>query len=400
MSMAPAATKLFVFFSAIICFNTAGAQVTEDTTFKTGGKLWGYTFGDYYYKAHSDELNRGGVNQYTGIEKGRNAFQIRRAYVGYNYEITRKFAAELLLAAEDNVTGSTGVPTGDLLANGKFSFFLKYANLRWRNIWRGADFIIGLVATPTYSLIEEPTWGHRFIERTIADIRRTTSFDLGVALQGKFDPETANFGYNVMIGNGTGARPENDKFKWFYGNVYAKLFDKKLLLSLYADYVRLHRLDTFHHSRNMVKGFVAYTIPAITVGVEAFINHGKNDVVGIATAGQDTLDAHARGISAFVRGPIIKDKVGFFARMDYYNPNHDYDNGRYDTYKGFTAPYEPNNKEHFVTAGLDFTPIKNVHFAPNVWYNNYKGQQTGLTGAAKKDYDLVYRLTFYYVYGR
>ena len=61
-----------------------------DSSFKPTGKLWGYTFGDFYYKAHSDSLNRGGANQYTGIEKGRNAFQFRRIYLDYNYNITPK----------------------------------------------------------------------------------------------------------------------------------------------------------------------------------------------------------------------------------------------------------------------------------------------------------------------
>ena len=108
----------------------AGAQekAVADTSFKPSGKLWGYTFGDYYYKAHSDPLNRGGANQYTGIEKGRNAFQIRRVYLGYNYEISPKFAAEVLLAAEDNITTSTGATSGDLLGDNKLSFYIKLAN--------------------------------------------------------------------------------------------------------------------------------------------------------------------------------------------------------------------------------------------------------------------------------
>jgi len=38
-------------------------------------------FGDLYYKAHADTLNRGAVNQYTGIPKNKNAFQIRRVYL-------------------------------------------------------------------------------------------------------------------------------------------------------------------------------------------------------------------------------------------------------------------------------------------------------------------------------
>lgn len=376
---------------------SAGAQ---DTTFKPGGKLWGLVFGDYYYKAHADALNRGGANQYTNIEQGRSAFQFRRLYLGYNYDISPKFSAELVLAAEDNVANAAGVQGGDLLTDNKLTYYIKQANIRWKNIWKGTDLVVGQLATPAFPLLIEPIWGYRSVERTITDIRRTPSFDMGVALQGKFDPETGNFGYNLMVGNGSSARPENDKFKWFYGDVWAKFLDKKLVFDLYADYQRLNWNSSLHHSRNMIKGFAAYTTPAFTAGVEAFVNHGKHDVVGIRGTGADTLDANATGISTFVRGNIVKDKVGFFARMDKFNPDTKYDGNIYSTYKGFSGNYEPNNKETFVTAGLDFTPVKNVHFMPNVWYNQYKSEQSNTGGPANRDHDLVYRITFYYVYGR
>ncbi len=203
-----------------------------------------------------------------------------------------------------------------------------------------------------------------------------------------------------MVANGTGARPENDKFKWFYGDLWAKFLDKKIVLDIYADYQRLHWIPGFHHSRNMIKGFVAYSTPALTAGVEAFVNHGKNDAVGVKVSGTDTLTANARGISLFVRSKISERRLGYFVRMDSYNPNSNYDDKMYTSYRGLSSAYEPNNKELFITAGLDYTPVKNVHFMPNVWYNKYKSQQSKAIGSANHDYDLVYRITFYYVYGR
>ena len=392
-------TLVCLFLSALLHANFAMAQqkAVTDSSFKPSGKLWGYTFGDYYYKAHTDALHRGGGNQYTGIEKGRNAFQLRRVYLGYTYDISPAFTAEVLLAAEDNLTTSTGLTTGDLLGDNKLSFYIKLANLRWKNIWKGTDLVVGQVATPAFSLVTEPIWGYRAVERTVADIRRTPSFDLGVAVQGKFDNQ-ANFGYNLMVGNGNGARPENDKFKWFYGDVFAKFLDKRLVLDLYADYNRLNQTATWHHARNMVKAFIAYTTPAFTVGVEAFTNHGKEDVIAMNTLKRDTISAKAEAISAFIKGSIIKDKLGFFTRMDHYNPDVNYNNNVYTSYNGLTGSYEPNNKELFFTAGLDFTPVKNVHFIPNVWYNRYTSNHSGLTGSAYRDHDLVYRLTFFYVY--
>src|SRR4051794_19063014 len=85
---------------------SAQTQPATDTTgkktFAPHGQLWGYAFGDYAYKPHADTVNggRGGSNQYTKVPKDFNMFQFRRIYLGYNYDISPKFSAEFLLAAE------------------------------------------------------------------------------------------------------------------------------------------------------------------------------------------------------------------------------------------------------------------------------------------------------------
>lgn len=388
--------------SFLLNSGSASAQyiVNSDSAFKAGvpnsGRIWGYAFGDYYYKAHADTANRGGNNQYTGIAKGSDEFQFRRIYLGYDYNISKRFVAELLLAAEDNVVQGNNPPTGDLLSDNKLTFYIKLANIRWKQIFKGTDLVVGQVSTPAFPLLSEKVWAYRSIERTIADIRRTPSFDLGATLQGSYLND--NFGYNAMVGNGTSAKPENDKYKWYYADVWAKFFDKHLIVDFYADYERIAWNPIIHHSRQMIKGYLAYQGKNITVGAEGFMNKGKSDVVGTGKLGiKDTLDAHAQGLSFYVRGTIVKDKLGFFARYDTYNPDKNYNANQYTKYSGLTSNYEPNNKEQFVTAGLDFTPIKNVHFMPNVWWNHYDFQGNG--GPANS-YDLVYRMTFYFTFGK
>ncbi len=400
-----------VFFPFVFFFRVSKAQflMNSDSAFKAGmpnsGRIWGYAFGDYYYKAHSDSLLRGGSNQYTGVPKNRTAFAFRRIYLGYDYNISGKFSAELLLAAEDNSTqtnlAGTTTTSGDLLSNNKLSFYIKLANIRWKNIWKGTDLVVGQVATPAFPLLTEKIWGYRSIERTISDIRRTPSYDLGVALQGKFD-EKGNFGYNVMMGNGSCAKPEADNFKWFYGDVFAMFLDKKLVFDLYADYERLNWTPSWHHSRNMIKGFIAYTTSAFTIGVEGFVNNLKNDVVATRIDGSaDTLSVVSKGISAYVHGDIVKSKLGYFARFDAFNPDNRINNNTYLKYAGNTGNYsDPSTKEEFITAGLDFTPVKNVHVMPNVWYNAYKSQLDGTSGSLHYDYDLLYRMSFYFVFGK
>lgn len=394
-------TKKNLILSAFLCFglflsSSLKAQFTmnSDSAFKAGspnsGKLWGYMFGDYYVKGQADSLNRGSSSQYSGVPKNRNAFQIRRLYLGYNYNITKKFAAEVLLEAAP----------GEGLTDTKLAFYVKLANLRIKDLWKGTDLILGQVGTPGFSMSSEPIWGYRSIEKTVIDIRGTPSYDMGASLQGKFDPKTGNFGYDLMVGNGTGAKPEGDNFKWLYGDIWGKFFDKKLYVNFYTDYEGLSPVAGMKHSRSMIKGFVAYTVPTFTLGVEAYSNHLKNDdqATEISSGSVDVLSVNATGLSIFARGTLVKDKLNFFARTDFFNPDNKIDNSKYNKYVGNTGGYnDPSTKENFITAGLDYTPMKNVHLMPNLWLNHYKNQGFATKYDAS---DVVYRLTFYFVFGK
>jgi hypothetical protein len=441
-----------LFFLSAFFYNTSEAQYlfNNDSLYKAGtentGRIWGYAFGDFAYKSHADSLSRGGSNQYSGIPANRTMFAFRRIYLGYDYNISKKFSAELLLAAEDNFPAgnppvgsgapgtttalSTGNSTGDLTTNQKLTFYIKNANIRWKGIWKGTDLVVGEMSTPAFPMISEKVWSYRSIERTISDIRRTPSYDMGVALQGVFDPSTKNFGYNLMVANGTSAKPEADNFKWFYGDVYAYFAHKHIVIDAFADYERLNWSPTWHHSRQMLKGFIAWNSSATdksmnpgtgyTIGIEGFVNNLMNDNFATKiTGGVDTISTAPSGISFYVHGDIVPNKLRFFARFDMYNPNNKVNTGTYSKNAGNTGNYNDNSfhtvynnnaatptvtytttgdqtyKQTFITAGLDFKPTNRVHFMPNVWYNSYSSQISD-----NKDHDLVWRLTFFFSFGK
>lgn len=415
--------------------SNAQVFVNNDSAFKANtpnaGRVWGYVFGDFYYKPHSDSLNRGGSNQYTGIPQSRNAFQFRRIYLGYDYNFNKKFSTELLLAAEDNFPAfnppSSGAASGDEALNNKETFYIKLANLHVKNIWKGTDLIIGEQSTPSFPMLSEKVWNYRSVERTIADIRRTPSYDLGVGLNGTFDPKTKNFGYDLLVATGNSAKPASNSFKWFYGDVYGWFFDKHLVVDLYADYQRLNWQPGWHHDRQMLKAFVAWTSSPITVGVEGFVNTIKADTrASLIAGGADTIDTKANGIAIYAHGDIITDKLRWFARVDMYNPNTNVDNGKYKAYSGVSSPSaymqngykmtysastgaptasvstgDPTSKETFITAGLDFMPYRDIHFEPNLWYEHYSSQlASSMAGYGPNNQDVVLRLTFFYVFGK
>ena len=444
-------TKIGLFCLLFACTIAAKAQ-TDTTEFKPSGKLWGYAFGDYAWKGSTDEQKRGGNNQYTNVPLNSNIFQWRRIYLGYDYNISKKFSAEFLLAAEDDwaagvlgqpaasvtVSTVTGVGTpslgtnGDVLMNTKFSPYIKLANIRWKDIFRNSDLVFGQQNTSAFAKTgrnnqtAEELWGYRSIERTITDIRRTSSYDFGASLQGWFDAK-GNYGYNVLVANGVGAKPEGDKYKWIYADVYAKFFNKKLIVQLYQDYNRVNwgvavpgSPNGFRYQdRHMTKLFLAYTHPKFTVGAEGYMNVLLGDVV-VTGVDKSTYyrTTQAMGMELFVKGRITKTELGFFAMADNIDNSGNLNNivGEKNTSKfsAGTPQYDPATKEMFVTFGLDYTPIKNVHIMPNVWmntynsaldvngansattkYSNMNGNVTGIKGT-----DAVYRLTLYWIYGK
>ena len=376
---------IFVSFLAIFCNTVFSQDTAKVKEFKPSGKVWGYAFGDLYYKLHADSSGRGG-QQYSGAAypKDANSFEFRRIYLGYDYTISEKFSTELILAYE----GQT------LSDNATRTIFIKCANVRWKNIYKNADLVFGLMHSPAFPMLEEKIWSYRSIEKTLFDMRKIgSSTDLGLALQGKIDTD-GNYGYNLMVGNGTAQKIETDRFKKMSGDVYAKFMNKKIVVDIYADYER-SQLSPIHKSKMGFKGFLAYNSDKLTVGVEFFQQAQENFSIhkdSVTALKQDTTDIAVMGYGAFIRGTIIKDKLNFFARYDWYSPDTKYDNSKY--YISYTA----YNIENFISAGIDFMPVKNVHIIPNIWYDSYSSRFKNIKGLAKYDNDLVLRLTIHYIF--
>ena len=81
---------------------------------------------------------------------------------------------------------------GDLLANNKFAPYVKYADLRYKNLWKGTDLVIGQVNGPAYGINGRNSQTSRedeiiTIEKTVSDIRGTNCFDFRADLPGLVD---------------------------------------------------------------------------------------------------------------------------------------------------------------------------------------------------------------------
>ncbi|MFQ5335167.1 MAG: hypothetical protein ACE5DN_03735 [Flavobacteriales bacterium] len=358
-----------VVFATIACTMFANTNIKAQTDapkeeFKPTAKIFADVFGDYYYKMASDTDHSWGTAQFAKKGVDDQGFIFRRAYFGGAFQFTKNVSGKVMYEGED----------GNLLTTGKKAAGnLKYAYLKIANIWaNGGTFVIGAQHTPTWSPFTEKIWGYRSIEKTIFDARKMGgSNDVGATVTGHFD-KAGTLTYALMVGNGKGQKPESDKYKKIYGSINGKMMDKKLLWEIYVDYED----HSAEQSKMTVKGFLGFQTDKITIGLEGG-NQKQTQMGAVDTATGKQQDVVPMGFTGFVRGVLVKDKLNFFVRSDYFDNNSNSN----DTYT-----------ENFFVAGVDFTPVKNTHLMPNIWINTY----TAKGSMPDRDPDIVPRLTFWW----
>lgn len=385
-------------FCAVLCAALCLVSVnvmSQDTTkvkeeFKPSGKISGYAFGDYAYKLHADSALRG-KQQYSGLPKNYNSFNLRRVYLGYDYQFSPNISSQLLLAHESGYEANPG--STNALPDGNRSIYLKAMNLRFKNIIPRATIVVGQQSTPTFATLSEGIWGYRSIEKTIADMRGiSSSTDLGLGIFGKIG-KNENVGYDILVGNSNGAKLENNKYKKIYTSLYLLLLDKKVVIQGNYEHDRTSATPVKQDIDNF-KAYVAYHTSSTTLAVEAFTQLKTNNTQYVEALNSPYADVTPSGISFYVTQTVTPDKLRFFARYDIYNPDT-----KFDSNKEYVTGYN-TTKESFGTIGLDFLPYKNVHIMPNLWYNHYASVLPGATGDLKGDYDLEARVTLYFLFNK
>jgi hypothetical protein len=357
------------------------AQIKK--VFVPSGKLWGQIFGDYTYKLHANTFNMGNT-QYATYPKDFNSFDYRRIFLGYDYDISEKFSSAFLLASD-----------GQIASDGSRAIYVKAVYLRWKNIFKNIDLVLGQQPTSTFTVASD-TWGYRSLEKTIMDFRKIgVSYDFGVSLQGKFN-KNGDYGYSLMVGNGSGTKPENDKFKKKYVDIWGKFLDKKLILDIGCDN-EIAQTSPYKKSKTTIKGFVSYQMENVTIGLEAFSQLQKNYTMctePVPSVLKDTTNAVASGITMFVKG-FINSKLGWVVRYDHYNPDT-----KFNANDVYSTAYPSFYTESFVLAGLDYIVAKNVHVMPNIWYDKYDNRAVAFNKLDKSSYDLAARITVFYAFNK
>ncbi|MGE5175723.1 MAG: hypothetical protein ACM3JJ_05045 [Hyphomicrobiales bacterium] len=331
------------------------------------GKVSGYIFGDVYYNlsgdpdhaytgsgadsANTNISKPGGGGTPALIGKDLNGTQIRRIYLQVDNDLSAKYSTRVRLEADGK----------SVTTDGKISVAMKAAYFQAKNVINRGNFLFGLLGTPTWESSED-FWGYRAIEKTIGDFQGFgSSADLGVQLKGAFDAEH-RIGYNVMIGDGTGQKPENNRYKKFYVSLPLKPTDG-IVIEPYMDYEN----GPMKNDTATYKIFAGYSFKKGNVGGELY-----DRIIHVTTgANKEPIGYSIFGHYAF------HEKATGFARYDGFQPD--------------TRAADRIDQALWM-AGVDWNPYKDVHVMPNLEGTQYHAKGTAVAPA---HHDLQARITLY-----
>ncbi len=336
--------KILVVFFALLVTSFSFSQE------KPEGKFSGYMFGDYYYFA----------NSHNPALKDLNGFQLRRVYFTYDYKYNSNWAMRLRL--------EMATPDGFNNNAGKAVPFVKDAYISYKA--DNTKFILGISPTPTWEVIES-TWGYRSVEKTPLDLQKFgSSRDFGLAVKGQFG-NNGIFKYHAMFANGNGNKSEFNPGK----KVLLSLGlypTKEFIFEIYGDYSRI----ATDQNTYTLQGFAAYKTDKFRIGVQYAYQTRE-----FPSASDLNLE-----IGSIFAAANVANNLNVFARADRnFDPNASGEKIAY-------LPFDKTAKSTFIVAGLDFSPVHNVHLMPNVEIITYDTDG----GIVTPDTDVVPRLTFYF----
>ena len=323
-------------------------------------KISGVVYGDYFYN----------LDNSVTAKKDVNGFQFRRIYFTTDFAVADNLDSRFRLESDQTVNSNTN--------GGKLGVMVKDAYLKWKEIFKGSELVIGISPTPAFETAEAG-WGYRSLEKTILDFDGIIpSRDFGIDLKGKLI-ESGSINYWLKYANNSGNGPETDKYKRYSAMFRFKLSDN-LQTTVHVDYAdRADKFDAFDKqskSNNQYVGsfFLGYKQKEdFSVGVEVFTRTIQNNFT--KSAAEALQDQSSFGLSVWAWGTLT-ETLKLVGRFDSYDPNTKND----------------SDGNTFIIAGLDYKAAKNVNVIPNFELVNY--QVKNAQGESIKDLTARVTLAF------
>ncbi|MFA8436433.1 MAG: hypothetical protein ACEPOZ_18140 [Marinifilaceae bacterium] len=315
--------KLLIGALAVLTGFTAFAQ--EKTEFKPSGKATGKVFWNYHYDM-------------TDGETQESAFEIKRAYFGYKYNISKNFSAAVTFDVGKNDGGSD------------YTAYLKKAQLDWK-MSPVVKLSLGMIGLEQFS-DQEKFWGYRYILKSFQDqYGFGTSADLGVKAKFKLTDELSATAFVI---NGEGYKKiqdEDGKQKVGANLVYKK---KGLTAKVYYDANTTTVVEEGGAEDDVTVSafstFVGYKFSdAFRMGAE------YNMLFNGTKYSKAAQDHDMEGMSVYSTYTFSK-KVEVFGRYDYLTSNK---------LEGETEEWNLSKNGSAISTGVQYAPVKGVKMALN-----------------------------------
>ena len=314
--------KIFLIITALASVSSSLSQESEG--FKPSGKIIARSFLDY--------------SAGFGEAKEQSGFDITRAFLGYNYQITPTLSGQVIIDAAAGRTSSGSLET-----------HLRNAFICWKD--KGFTINAGQIGLLQFST-QEKYWTHRYIMKSFQDLNKMApSVDLGFTAAYQFNDLVSA---DVSFTNGEGYK----KLSKNNSNRYAAGLNlsptKNTLVRVYTDiYTDSEDIresapegstnGTFDDQYTLSL-FAGYQNKRISGGLEFNKIRNKGMV--------DGKDYY--GYSAYASVEVAP-KWRVFARYDLMDS---------ETPDNFSSKWN-NLDGQIIMGGVEFTPMKHIKIAPN-----------------------------------
>jgi len=305
--------------------------VQTDSTFKPSGKVGVKVYGNFHSTFTKEKNQKGKIQR-----KHYAAFEITRAYLGYNYQIKK------------NLTGFAKMDVGKGTAS-DYSAYLKNAGLSW-DINQDLSLSFGLINTLQFHLQEE-IWGKRYLYKSFQDeYEYSSSADAGLTVHYKLNKYLK---LDAGIFNGEGykkAQDLNGQFQYAAGITFMPV--KGLYIRGYYDFYAISRPHNDSlASTNSIAAFVGYKTDKFSIGAEYNLQNNSRN-----------LKKHNRkGVSIY--GEYwITDKIGVFGRYDQLTSNKIHSTDSYS--------WNRENDQSVSIGGLEYQATEKTFVSLNYRYIN------------------------------
>lgn len=300
--------EIFFFVALIAMGSTINAQ--EQATFQPSGKTIMRIFSNF-----NSEFTDGTTN---------SAFELERAYLGYQYEFTENFSSTVLF----DIT----VPKNE---NSEFTLHVKNAYLNYKN--QNLNVTFGMIPTLQVKL-QEDFWGYRYLLKSHQDLSKMISTaDIGLSASYSIIEKIVAADLSIINGETYKHIQADNNFKTAFGVTVHPI--KDLTLRAVYDFMGTENAQTSFIS------FIGYQFGKNTIAAEYNIQQNVNYVPG-----KDYW-----GTSVYATLAPFKN-IEVFARYDFLTSN---------TINLETSNWNASNDGRLIVAGVEYQPIKGLKITPN-----------------------------------